>query len=387
MPRAGALPAGLSLNAATGALTGTPMMAGTVNFTITALSFGPCSGSQAYTLTVTQSGENPVPALAGLTPNSANAGAAAFTLIVNGTGFVNGATVRWNGNNRTTAFVSATQLTAQIPASDLLTLGPATITVFNPAPGGGTSTAQSFNVMANVASISAASFSGAELAADSIVAAFGSELATQTLAAPVTPLPTTLAGTTVRVRDSAGIERPAPLFFISPAQINYLMPTGVALGNATVTITSGSGKVSLGAVQIAAVAPGLFAANANGQGVAAALALRVKADGTQSYETIARFDTATGRFVSTPIDLGPAGEQVFLLLFGTGLRGRSSLTTTTLLMGGAGAQVLYVGAQGELVGLDQVNVAVPRTLIGRGEIDLVLTMDGKAANTVRVAIK
>ncbi|MBI1760581.1 MAG: IPT/TIG domain-containing protein [Acidobacteria bacterium] len=124
-------------------------------------------------------------------------GPAAFTLTVNGTGFVNGATVRWNGNNRTTAFVGATQLTAQIPASDLLTLGPATVTVFNPSSsagggGGGTSNAQSFNVMANVASLSAASFSGAELAADSIVAAFGSELATQTLAAPVTPLPTTL---------------------------------------------------------------------------------------------------------------------------------------------------------------------------------------------------
>ena len=85
--------------------------------------------------------------------------------------------------------------------------------------------------------------------------------------------------------------------------------------------------------------------------------------------------------------MGPAGEQVFLLLFGTGLRGRSGLTASSALMGGVNAQVLYVGAQGDLVGLDQVNVTVPRTLMGRGEVDLVLTVDGKAANTVRVNFK
>jgi uncharacterized protein (TIGR03437 family) len=343
-------------------------------------------GGQSFT--VMQSGENPVPALAGLSPNSTNAGAAAFTLTVNGTGFVSGATVRWSGNNRTTAFVSATQLTAQIPASDLLTLGPAAVTVFNPAPGGGASTAQSFNVMANVASISAASFSGAELAADSIVAAFGSELATQTLAAPVTPLPTTLAGTTVRVRDSAGVERPAPLFFVAAGQVNYLMPAGTAAGAATVTITSGSGKLSLGAVRIAAVAPGLFAANANGQGVPAAVALRVRSDGAQSFEPVAQFDAAAGQFIPAPIDLGAATDQVFLILFGTGIRGRSALTAVTCTIGGVSVTVPFADAQGGLVGLDQVNAGpLPRGLAGRGEVDLVLLVEGKAANTVRVALK
>ncbi|MGH9602027.1 MAG: BACON domain-containing protein, partial [Terriglobales bacterium] len=172
---------------------------GTVNFTVAAnTSQNARTGTLtigAQTFTVTQSGENPLPTLSGLSPASASGGGSAFTLTVTGAGFVNGATVRWNGANRTTAFVSNTQLTAQIPASDLMTLGPATITVFNPASsnggGGGAPNALSFNVTASVSSISAASFSGAELAADSIVAAFGSELATQTLAAPVLPLPTT----------------------------------------------------------------------------------------------------------------------------------------------------------------------------------------------------
>ena len=70
--------------------------------------------------------------------------------------------------------------------------------------------------------VSAASFSGTELAADLIVAAFGNELATDTVSASTMPLTTLLGGTTVKVRDGAGFERVAPLFFVSPTQVNYL---------------------------------------------------------------------------------------------------------------------------------------------------------------------
>ncbi|MGH7185140.1 MAG: IPT/TIG domain-containing protein, partial [Pseudomonadota bacterium] len=142
---AGALPAGLSLNAATGALTGAPAAAGAFNFTITALSFGPCSGSQAYTLTI----NNPLPAVASISPTSATAateGGANFALTVNGSGFVNSSVVRWNGADRPTTFVSPTQVTAQLPAADLATAGTASVTVFNPAPGGGASNSSSFTI-------------------------------------------------------------------------------------------------------------------------------------------------------------------------------------------------------------------------------------------------
>src|SRR5262245_38141360 len=81
---------------------------------------------------------------------------------------------------------------------------------------------------AAVASVSAASFSGAELASESIVAAFGAGLATTTQVAASLPLPTTLAGTTVKVSDSAGATRDAPLFFVAPTQVNYLIPAGTA---------------------------------------------------------------------------------------------------------------------------------------------------------------
>ncbi len=238
-----------------------------------------------------------------------------------------------------------------------------------------------------VSNASAASFSGAVLASNSIVAAFGAGLATQTAQATTQPLPTSLAGTMVEVTDSAGQKRLAPLFFVAPSQVNYLMPEGTAAGVAAVRITSGDGQTAQGASPIAAVAPGLFAANANGQGVAAAIALRVSGDGTRSFEPVAQFDSATNRFVSLPIDLGPDTDQVFLLLFATGVRGRTALSAVRVTFGGVDAEVLFAGAQADFAGLDQINARLQRSLIGRGEVDVTLTVDGRAANLVRVRIR
>ena len=238
-----------------------------------------------------------------------------------------------------------------------------------------------------VASVSAASYSGATLASESIVAAFGTSLAITTQAAATLPLPISLAGTTIIVKDGAGAERLAPLFFVSPGQINYQMPPGTAPGSATVTITNRYGDTSAGTVRIAAVAPGLFAANANGQGVAAALALRVRADGSQQFEPVSRFDPTQNRFVSVLIDLGPETDQVFLILFGTGTRFRSSLTAVSARIGGVEMPALFVGAQGDFVGLDQINLQIPRSLIGRGEVEIRLTADGQQANLVTISVK
>jgi uncharacterized protein (TIGR03437 family) len=238
-----------------------------------------------------------------------------------------------------------------------------------------------------VASVSAASFLGNELAAEQIVAAFGAGLATTTQVAASLPLPTEIAGTTVRVRDSQGGNRLSPLFFVAPAQVNYQIPPGTAAGAATVTIASGDGAVSIGNVTIATVAPGLFSANANGQGVAAATALRVKADGAQIFEPVARFDTALNRFVSIPIDLGPEGEQVFLILFGTGFRAASGQPAVNAKIGGADAEVLFSGPQGGFVGLDQSNVRIPRSLAGRGEVDVEMTFSSKNTNKVTIGVR
>lgn len=238
-----------------------------------------------------------------------------------------------------------------------------------------------------LASVSAASFSGQSLAAESIVATFGAGLATGVAVASATPLPTTLSGTTVRVLDSAGVERLAPLFFVAPEQINFLIPVGTAAGTGAITITSGAGVVSIGAATIASVAPGVFTANASGQGVPAAIIIRVANNSAQTIEPVSRYDTATQRFVATPIEFTPDISAIALALFGAGWRFRSAQTGATVSIGGVNAPVLYVGAQGSLTGLDQLNVELPRSLAGRGEVDVVVTVDSKVANTVRINIK
>lgn len=243
---------------------------------------------------------------------------------------------------------------------------------------------QSAATVRAVASISAASFTP-NLASEALAAAFGVNLATTTQAATSVPLPTTLAGTSLRVRDSQGVERFAPLFFVSPSQLNYQVPAGTANGLATVTVNTAEGALLTGTVSVNTVAPGLFTANSDGQGVPAGVAVRVKASGEQTFELILRLEG--NRFVPAPLDLGPEGEQVILVLFGTGYRNRSAGGTVSARIGGTDAEVLFAGQQGDLVGVDQLNVRLPRALAGRGEIELVLTVDGRLANTTRVNVK
>jgi uncharacterized protein (TIGR03437 family) len=238
-----------------------------------------------------------------------------------------------------------------------------------------------------VSSVSAASFGSTGLTGETIAAGFGTGLATTVRLANTFPLPTQIAGTSVRIKDSAGEERFAPLFFVSPSQVNYLIPEGTVAGAATVTITSGDGVISRGAAIIRTIAPSLFTANSTGEGTAAALALRVKPDGSQSYELIAQLDEELNRFVARPIDLGPEGEQVYLVLFGTGIRHRRSLSSVIAAIGGEYAEVSFVGAHPQFLGLDQVNVLVPRSLAGRGEVDVLLTVEARMANPVRIQIK
>ena len=240
--------------------------------------------------------------------------------------------------------------------------------------------------------VSAASF-GRGAAANSIMSLFGENLADSVQAAQTTPLPTSLAGITVKVIDSSGgvaalssgtpaqTGSLAALFFVSPAQINFLMPSGTAPGPATLTVTRPDGSSSTATIDIAAVAPALFSANASGQGVAAAFFLRVAAGDSRTQDLI--FDPNT--LASVPIDLSPAGDQVFLLLFGTGIRGFTSAVTATV--GGETVPVLFAGEQPAFVGLDQVNIGpLPRSLIGAGEAEIVLTVDGIPTNAVTVGL-
>ena len=260
---------------------------------ITVLNNPPGGGtSNIATFNIT-AGQNPAPTLTGISPTTANAGGPAFTLTATGTNFVASSKVRWSGQDLTTVFVSATQLTASVPANLIATGGTVPVTVFTPTPGGGVTAPQTFTITGGVpavASVSAASFLGAELAPESIAAAFSSaSLATGIAIASTVPLPTTLLGTRVTVRDSAGTTRDAGLFFVAPGQINFQIPPGTAAGAAQVTVLVNSNTVAAGAVTIAGVAPGLFSANASGTGVAAAVIL----DDMQPIQGLADSKTLT----------------------------------------------------------------------------------------------
>jgi hypothetical protein len=100
------------------------------------------TGSSSVTVTAA----NPSPAVSSISPAIETAGDAAFTLTLNGSGFISSSTVYWGSSALTTAYVSSTQVTAQVPASDIATSGTDSITVENPSPGGGTSNTLQFEV-------------------------------------------------------------------------------------------------------------------------------------------------------------------------------------------------------------------------------------------------
>ncbi len=240
-----------------------------------------------------------------------------------------------------------------------------------------------------IATVSAASFTGSAITPESIVSSFGTNLASGTVKAEQNPLPTTLGGTRVFVRDSVSNERPASLFFVSPTQVNFQVPAGTASGEAMVTIINGGGQAAIGFMRVNNVAPSVFTYNANGAGVPAGLVLRIRANGSQRYEQLAQWNGS--QWQSLPIDVSNTTDQVFLVLFGTGIRYNSGLNTTAVKLSSSSfnldAPVLYAGRQGTLVGLDQVNVRIPTTANGRGEMTLQLMVEGRMANPVRVQFR
>ncbi|CDS52857.1 hypothetical protein [Polaromonas sp. CG9_12] len=107
---------------------------------------GGVSAVLSFTVNSASPPSNPAPTLSSLSPTSAAAGSAGFALTVNGSNFVAGSKVYWNGAERPTSYLSATQLSASIPATDTAAAGAAQVSVFNPTPGGGVSSPQSFTV-------------------------------------------------------------------------------------------------------------------------------------------------------------------------------------------------------------------------------------------------
>ncbi len=221
--------------------------------------------------------------------------------------------------------------------------------------------------------VSAASFTGPQLANRSIVAAFGANLATTTQAAISQPLPTSLGGTSLRVKDSTGSERLAPLFFVSRLQVNYQIPPGTATGPATITVTNGDGIVSTGTLQITDVAPALFTLNQSGFGAAAALDA---------------FNFTGEPFAATR----PNGEPNIIAFFGTGLGTDATdvdgdvSAAVQATIGGNPATVQYAGRAPGFTGLNQWNIVLP-VGITSGTHTVIVSRQGASSNAVTIAIR
>ncbi len=180
----------------------------------------------------------------------------------------------------------------------------------------------------------------------------------------------------VSMRDSAGVAYTPTVTYSSSTQINFEVPAGIAIGAAVVSVGSQSA-----ALQIAAVAPGLFTLNA--AGLAAAYTILVGVGNVQTVAPI--FAVQDGAVIAVPIDLSSSKDQIYLILYGTGIRGAGN--NVTVAINGINAPIEYSGAQGEYAALDQVNVLLPPQLAGSGLANIVLTAAGMVANTVNVAIE
>ena len=188
------------------------------------------------------------------------------------------------------------------------------------------------------------------------------------------------------VIDSSGAGRATVALYSAPSHSSIVLPEGTASGPATLAAERDDGSLAYGRLQIQPVAPGIFTAAAGGVGPPAALVRVEQPDGTVSTATVAVCD-GDGDCRAAPIDLGPPDSLAMLELYGTGIRGRSSLAAVLCNIGGENAPVLLAGPDPDRPGVDQIHVALPRSLAGRGPVTIRLSVDGVEANPTQVAFR
>lgn len=228
--------------------------------------------------------------------------------------------------------------------------------------------------------VNAASFQTNELVSGSIVSLFGTDLATETIAAVGLPLPTRLGDTVIQVNGDR-----APLFYVSPTQINFQVPWNVARHTlAAVSL----GRQSVATVPVVSASPGIFTVDHNGEGQGAVLIA-----GTDRHA--APFGTGLG---GRPVRRGE-----YLEIYATGLgavdnepRSGSlapadplsrTIANSSVTIGGVPVEVTFSGLAPGQVGLYQVNALVPDDAPDGDAVPLVLSIEGAVSNTVTIAVQ
>jgi uncharacterized protein (TIGR03437 family) len=219
------------------------------------------------------------------------------------------------------------------------------------------------------------------IAPGSLAIASGQNLATQVFT-PSAPNQIIVSGTSVAITDASGNVSGAPLVFVSPAQITFLVPPTVAIGTAQITVTNGTSMQTANNVEIATVAPAVM--TANGSGLAQADVVQVSATGAQTVQTVYT-SNSDGAVIANPITVGTGSASTYLILIGTGIaQAGTALTSATI--NGITATVTYAGPSG-VAGLDQVNILIPAELVAAGNVNVQLTVEGVAANPLQITLQ
>jgi uncharacterized protein (TIGR03437 family) len=200
---------------------------------------------------------------------------------------------------------------------------------------------------------------------------FGSNLANSTQQATGYPLPRSMAGATVYVNQS-----PAPLLFVSTAQINFQVPSGLRAGTANMYVTRDGGQSALFQFTIVSSAPGIFQDSSNHAIAqnAADYSTNSKSNPVASGEVLVVYLTGQGP-VNNEVPDGTRTPDSPL---------STATATATATIGGASATVDFLGLTPGLIGLAQANIQVPA--LGTGDYPLVITVGGYVSASVAVSV-
>jgi uncharacterized protein (TIGR03437 family) len=234
-------------------------------------------------------------------------------------------------------------------------------------------------------SVNAASYRGPETSAGSIATLFGCGFSPTAEAAPLTHVPDTLAGVRVQLSRGGYPAVSALLYYVSPNQINFVVPAGFTEGTYKVAVSRDGAAVATSTVSVEDTAPGVFTAATTGTGAPAAWIVRIAADGTRTFLEAA--SCSSGVCDPVRIDPAPEGERLILTLYGTGIRGRSATDPVIATLGNKQILVSAVTTFADDPGLDQVDVELKPDTAGAGLVDLFLTANGVHSNRVKIWLK
>jgi uncharacterized protein (TIGR03437 family) len=241
---------------------------------------------------------------------------------------------------------------------------------------------------------SAASDNEASISPGALISIYGTNLTDRTEQAETSEWAPALAGVTVEINAAASSYSSAlPLLMASPTQVNALIPADVPVGPVSIALKNANGITLQTASWVEPVAPALFVVSQNNIDYAAASLLRIHADGSSSTESLIAVDPVTGQMVPVPVDPGSPSDQLYLSLYGSGFTNvnAQAVGLASVTHSAEHLPILYAGPQGQIAGLDQINIGISGLMNDQPYLDLLLLANIAAeypvkSNRVRILI-